>query len=98
VLDKLERMGLSDLRQHIVTEDFWTPVDLETMYYSDRGAIYGVVSDRKANHGFKHPKHSSHYDNLYFAGGTVNPGGGMPMVTLSGQQTAHLILDRESHG
>ena len=98
VLEKLERMGLSDLRQHIVTEDFWTPNDLETTYYSDRGAIYGVVSDRKGNHGFKHPKHSTQYDNLYFVGGTVNPGGGMPMVTLSGQQAANLILDRETNG
>ena len=29
-LDKLERMGLTDLRQHIVVEDFWTPFDIES--------------------------------------------------------------------
>jgi diapolycopene oxygenase len=31
------------------------------------------------------PQRSERYRNLYFVGGSVNPGGGMPMVTLSGQ-------------
>ncbi len=47
VYDKLERMGLTDLRKHIVTEETWTPHDIEAHYYSNRGSIYGVVSDRK---------------------------------------------------
>ncbi|TDM12746.1 phytoene desaturase family protein [Macrococcus lamae] len=95
VLIKLEKMGLTDLRQHIVTEDLWLPADIERIYGSDRGAIYGTLSDRKKNNGFKHPKHSDHFDNLYFVGGTVNPGGGMPMVTLSGQQVGKMIAERE---
>ncbi|MDU0451605.1 phytoene desaturase family protein [Staphylococcus chromogenes] len=95
VLVKLENMGLEDLRRHIVTEDMWTPHDIEDMYLSDRGAIYGTLSNRKSNNGFKHRKHSEHFDNLYFVGGTVNPGGGMPMVTLSGQQVGRMIKEQE---
>ncbi|WP_430786567.1 phytoene desaturase family protein [Virgibacillus flavescens] len=95
VLIKLEKMGLTDLRKHIVTEDMWTPHDIERVYNSHRGAIYGTVSDRKKNRGFKHTKHSRRYDNLYFVGGTVNPGGGMPMVTLSGQQVRDKIVKRD---
>lgn len=91
VLEKLERMGLTDLRAQIVTKDMWTPHDIERTYSSDRGAIYGTVSDKKLNKGFKHPKQSECYHNLFFVGGTVNPGGGMPMVTLSGQQVAQKI-------
>lgn len=94
VLDKLERMGLTNLRQHIVYEDIWTPHDIEHHYASNRGAIYGVVADRK-NKGFKFPKQSQYFENLYFVGGSVNPGGGMPMVTLSGQQVADKINARE---
>ncbi|SFC15819.1 diapolycopene oxygenase [Alkalibacterium subtropicum] len=98
VLIKLEHMGLTDLRKHIVFEDQWTPHDIEQHYYSNRGAIYGVVSDRKKNKGFKFPKKSQLFNNLYFAGGSVNPGGGMPMVTLSGQQVSDIIEkeDRDS--
>ena len=93
VLDKLERMGLKDLREHIIVEDTWNPQDIQNNYYSNRGAIYGVIADRKKNKGFKAPKKSSEYNNLYFVGGSVNPGGGMPMVTLSGQQVRDMILE-----
>ena len=95
VFDKLERMGLTNLRQRIVTKNVWLPEDIEKTYYSHRGAIYGTVSNRKKNRGFKHPKESQLYKNLYFVGGTVNPGPGMPMVTLSGQQVHDKILKRE---
>lgn len=95
VFDKLERMGLTDLRERIVTKDVWLPEDIEKAYYSHRGAIYGTVSDRKKNRGFKHAKESERYENLYFVGGTVNPGGGMPMVTLSGQQVHDKIMAKE---
>jgi len=92
VLDKLERMGLTDLRNHIVTEDEWTPEDIRERYYSNKGAIYGVLSDKDKNRGFKAPKKSEKYSNLFFVGGSVNPGGGMPMVVLSGQQVRDKIL------
>lgn len=82
ILDKLEKMGLTDLRKHIIYEDVWTPEDIEKNYRSNRGAIYGVVADKKKNKGFKFPKESQYFENLYFVGGSVNPGGGMPMVTL----------------
>ncbi len=92
VLEKLERMGLTDLRRYIVVEDMWTPEDIQTHYFSNKGSIYGVVSDRFKNLGFKAPRRSETYSNLYFVGGSVNPGGGMPMVTLSGQLVKDKIL------
>ncbi|UWZ81681.1 phytoene desaturase family protein [Occallatibacter riparius] len=93
-LDKLERMGLADLRRHIVVEDFWTPFDIEARYGSNRGSIYGVVCDRRSNFAFKAPKQSSRFRNLFFVGGSVNPGAGMPMVALSGQHVARMIAEQ----
>ncbi|MGB8480481.1 MAG: phytoene desaturase family protein [Acidobacteriaceae bacterium] len=93
-LDKLERMGLTNLRQHIIVEDFWTPFDIEEKYLSNRGSIYGVVSDMRKNFAFKAPKRSPDYKNLFFVGGSVNPGGGMPMVTLCGQHVARLVMEQ----
>jgi diapolycopene oxygenase len=92
-LSKLERMGLTDLRKHIIVEDFWTPFDIERKYYSNRGSIYGVVCDRYKNFAFKAPRRSREYRNLFFVGGSTNPGGGMPMVSLSGQHVARTILE-----
>jgi diapolycopene oxygenase len=91
VLDKLERMGLRNLRQHVVFEHCWTPLDIREQYYSNRGSIYGVVSDRFKNLAFKAPKQSTRYPNLFFVGGSVNPGGGMPMVVLCGQNVARKV-------
>jgi len=95
-LRKLERMGLTDLRKHIILEDFWTPFDIQRRYGSNRGAIYGVVSDRRKNFAFKAPKRSDACSNLFYVGGSVNPGGGMPMVSLSGQHVARMILSERS--
>lgn len=96
VLEKLERMGLTDLRKHAIVEDVLTPIDIEKMYYSNGGSIYGVVSDWKRNQAFKAPKQSSKYENLFFTGGSVNPGGGMPMVILCGQKVSDRIVKREA--
>ncbi|MFO1500796.1 MAG: phytoene desaturase family protein [Verrucomicrobiota bacterium] len=92
VVDKLERMGLRDLRRHVVFEHCWTPLDIREQYYSHQGSIYGVVSDRFKNLAFKAPKQSTRYPNLFFVGGSVNPGGGMPMVVLCGQNVAKKIV------
>ncbi len=96
VIDKLERMGLTDLRKHTVVEDVLTPVDIESMYNSNGGSIYGVVSDWKLNQAFKAPKQSSKYRNLFFTGGSVNPGGGMPMAILCGQKVSDRVVKQEA--
>ncbi len=93
IVDKLERMGLKDLRKHTVFEHVWTPLDIRERYHSNRGSIYGVVSDRWKNLAFKAPKQSTLYPNLFFVGGSVNPGGGMPMVILCGQNVAKKVVE-----
>jgi diapolycopene oxygenase len=93
ILDKLESMGLKDLRKHVVFEHFWTPLDIEREYRSNMGSIYGVVTDRFKNFAFKAPKQSTKYSNLFFVGGSVNPGGGMPMVVQCGQNVCRRVLE-----
>ncbi|MCW1886009.1 NAD(P)/FAD-dependent oxidoreductase [Luteolibacter flavescens] len=93
VLDKLERMGLHDLRRRVVVEHLWTPHDIREQYNSNKGSIYGVVSDRFKNFSFKAPKQSTRYPNLFFVGGSVNPGGGMPMVVQCGQNVSDKIVE-----
>ncbi|WP_377889049.1 phytoene desaturase family protein [Alkalihalobacillus sp. R86527] len=93
VLDKLERMGMQGLRESIEFEYQFIPDDIKDLYGSNGGSIYGVATDRKVNGGFKIPSRSSLLENLYFVGGSTHPGGGVPMVTLSGQLTADLIAE-----
>ncbi|MBN8237027.1 phytoene desaturase [Halobacillus kuroshimensis] len=96
VLDKLERMGIEGLRDSIEFEYRFTPEDLEALYGPNGGSIYGIAADKKSNGGFKIPSKSQVFEGLYFVGGSTHPGGGVPMVTLSGQLTADLIKEYES--
>jgi len=95
IFDKLERMGLKELNNNIEFEYTLTPNDFKNLYGSNGGSMYGVVSDRKKNGGFKFPSESTQLENLYFVGGSTHPGGGVPFVTLSGQLTADLILSKD---
>ncbi len=87
---ELERMGLTDLRAHVVTEHVLVPDDLQRMYYSNEGSIQGVVSNRKRNLAMEAPEQSPRCRNLFFVCGSIDPGGGTPMVTPCGQ----LVADR----
>ncbi|WP_332310335.1 phytoene desaturase family protein [Metabacillus litoralis] len=95
ILNKLERMGIEGLKENIEYEYTLTPNDFQQDYGANGGSLYGVVSDRKKNGGFKIPSRSPLLKNLYFVGGSTHPGGGIPLVTLSGQLTADLILEQD---
>ncbi len=93
IVRKLERCGLTDFRKHIVVEKWMTPVDLEQRYRVDRGAIYGIASHGRFRGGFKPSNRSKDFSNLYFCGGSVNPGPGVPMALMSGQIAADCVLE-----
>ncbi len=90
-------MALKNLRDNIICRKVLLPEDMEALYFSNRGSLYGVVADMDKNRGLKASKKCEKYDNLFFAGSTVNPGGGLPMVVLSGQQAADKIISQEEN-
>ncbi len=91
VLATLARAGYP-LEERIRTERILTPIDLQQMSGAWRGALYGISSNGALN-AFRRPNNRcSDIDGLYFAGGTTHPGGGVPMVTLSGRVAASMIL------
>jgi phytoene desaturase len=91
ILQKMADFGF-DVRDHILTEQIMTPVDLAEGSGAWRGALYGASPNSRWA-AFKRPHNRSpHIQGLYFAGGTTHPGGGVPMVTLSGKVAAELLL------
>lgn len=65
--------------------------DFETLFPGSGGALYG-----RASHGwtasFARPGCETKIPGLYLAGGSVHPGPGVPMATLSGMLAAEKIL------
>jgi len=74
-----------------------TPADLERETLSPGGSIYGTSSDG-ALAAFLRPANRSPIDGLYLVGGSSHPGGGLPLVTLSAEITARLVLRERSLG
>jgi len=91
VLDKLERMGLTDLQERITVEQMWTPLDLRARYNAHRGAIYGLSSNGWRQAFLRPPNVSPDVRGLYFVGGSTHPGGGLPLCALSGTNVAKKI-------
>ncbi|XVV14582.1 phytoene desaturase family protein [Actinoplanes sp. CA-131856] len=84
VLDLLARRGL-EVRDRLAFTEIRTPADLASSTAAPGGAIYGTAGSlmRPVNHG--------PVKGLYLVGGSVHPGGGLPMVTLSAQMVADEI-------
>lgn len=93
VFNTLARHGV-DLSGSIITEKMLTPVEIEALTGARRGALYGASSNNMFA-AFRRPHNvSPHIQNLYLAGGTAHPGGGVPMVMLSGAAAARQILGK----
>ena len=96
IIKKLESFGLEDLEISIEFEQIITPDDFERKYRTNRGSIYGVSSNGVFSAFLRVPNKSKNIENLYFVGGATHPGGGMPLVLLSGKMAADLIERQKS--
>ncbi|MEJ2050559.1 MAG: phytoene desaturase family protein [Calditrichota bacterium] len=94
IFEKLKTHGI-DIAGKIETERLITPPDFMRMYGSNLGSIYGIASNSRHAAFRRHPNRSRDIKGLYFAGGSVHPGGGIPLVLLSGRIAATLIAERE---
>ena len=69
-----------------------SPSDFHRLFPASGGSLYG-----RASHGmmasFQRPGARSKVRGLYLAGGTVHPGPGVPMATLSGQLAAWAVVE-----
>ncbi|MBK6524965.1 MAG: hypothetical protein IPG07_05045 [Crocinitomicaceae bacterium] len=80
-----------DLKNEIVRERIWTSKGIEEDTGSFMGALYGASSNGKLAALKRHGNKSKKYPKLYFCGGTVHPGGGIPLVLKSAKIVSELI-------
>ncbi len=92
IIRELKHRGFADIEDHIDYEYIATPLNIQDWYNANCGSIYGINSNSKSS-AFLRPKNRSPYvKGLYLASGSAHPGGGTPMVTLSGQFAAQLLM------
>jgi phytoene desaturase len=93
IIERLERrFGFDGLASHLRVERFFTPADFETRYLAQGGALYGFASHSPFSAFRRPPIQPRGMENFYFVGGSTHPGGGLPLVCLSGKMVAERIL------
>jgi phytoene desaturase len=95
IIRALESKGLEGLNSATECEEIVTPADFERKYNAPGGAIYGNSSNSRWAAFRRPPNRSRELRGLYFAGGSAHPGGGIPLVLLSGAHAAELV--RKDH-
>ena len=68
-----------------------TPAELAAAFPGSRGAIYGAASNDRFSAFKRPPNRVRGLPGLYLASGSAHPGGGLPMVALSGLAAADCL-------
>jgi len=92
ILAKLNRILQTDIELLIETESVLHPKMIEEQTGSYLGALYGTSSNSIKAAFLRHPNFSKDINGLYFTGGSVHPGGGIPLCLKSAKITADMIM------
>ena len=91
ILRKLSLALGTELEPLIQTESILDPRTIESKTSSYQGALYGTSSNSRFAAFLRHPNFSRNLKGLYFAGGSVHPGGGIPLALLSAKIVGDMV-------
>jgi phytoene desaturase len=95
IVKKLSRLLGVDIESLIVSESVADPVSIESLTDSYQGSLYGTSSNSQLAAFLRHANFSKRIKGLYFVGGSVHPGGGIPLCLSSAAITAGIIARKE---
>ena len=91
ILRKVSRILGVAIEPLIECESILDPRTIESRTGSHLGSLYGTSSNNRMAAFVRHPNFSGKIQNLYFAGGSVHPGGGIPLALLSARIVDELM-------
>ncbi len=83
MINRINHVLKTDIEKHILFEKIADPRSIEADTGSWGGSLYGPSSNSRFAAFFRHPNFRSKFKNLYFTGGSVHPGGGIPLCLAS---------------
>ena len=94
VINKISKLLGENIEPYIEVSEVLSPVTIESRTASYMGSLYGTSSNSKIAAFMRHPNFSKSIEGLYFVGGSVHPGGGIPLCLSSAEITSNLIADK----
>jgi phytoene desaturase len=95
IINKINRILKTDIESYIEEEDVLDPFLIEQRTSSFGGSLYGNASNNKFAAFLRHANYNSKIKNLYFTGGSVHPGGGIPLCLLSAKIVSKMIEENK---
>jgi phytoene desaturase len=95
LIERLKKLGMEDIEDHIKFEICYTPENWENACNISRGSVFGSLGHNILQMGYFRP-HNQHdrYKNLFFVGGSTHPGNGIPNILISAKLTSERILNK----
>lgn len=93
VIEKINHVLGINLEDYLVAEDYLDPRRIESRTSSSGGALYGNSSNNKFAAFLRHQNYRPAIKNLYWFGGSVHPGGGIPLCLSSAKIAAKLFQE-----
>jgi phytoene desaturase len=97
IIQKLNQILGEDIESCIELSEVLSPVTIESRTASYMGSLYGTSSNSKMAAFMRHPNFSDTTSGLYFVGGSVHPGGGIPLCLSGAAIVSNLIQDKYKH-
>ncbi|HZL09280.1 MAG TPA: 1-hydroxycarotenoid 3,4-desaturase CrtD [Prolixibacteraceae bacterium] len=94
IIEKLERMLGKNLEKNITSEEILSPPEIGKQTGSVNGSIYGNSSNSRYASFNRHANFRSDIRGLYFVGGSVHPGGGIPLCLSSARIVDGLVKEQ----
>jgi len=91
ILRKISDMLGVEIEPLIEVEEILEPRTIQSKTSSYLGALYGSSSNNRFAAFLRHPNFSRKIEGLYFCGGSVHPGGGIPLSLLSARIVGDLV-------
>ena len=91
ILAKIKRILHVDIESLIECEEILDPRKIASKTSSYQGSLYGTASNNRFAAFLRHANFSNQIDSLYFCGGSVHPGGGIPLCLNSAKIVSNLI-------
>ena len=95
IIKKINRFLNTDIEKFIEYEEYMDPTSIELKTGSFQGSLYGTSSNDRMSAFLRHPNFTNKIKNLYFCGGTVHPGGGIPLALNSSKIVTNEIISNK---
>ncbi len=93
VVNKINILLKTDIEKCIQFEKYANPATIEKWTSSYKGALYGPSVKNIFSIFTRHANFKRSMKGLYFAGGTVHPGGGIPLCLASAKIVSELVAE-----